>query len=244
MWKKNGHAIRFGGHDAFVTIGENIGQTDCVIPTCGLEWVTTPQPVIVEDWSPASNGGRAFTSVVSWRGPYGPIEHEGRSYGLRVHEFRKFVTLPGRTGMPFEIALDIHPDETNDLSLLDDEAWRVVDPRVVAGDPWSYRSYIQASRAEFMVAKNMYVDTRSGWFSDRSICYLASGRPVLAQDTGLVDHYPGGDGLVLYDSLEEAVAGVERITRDPRRHSHAAREIAVECFDSDKVLKGLADRLN
>lgn len=244
MWYELGLADPFEGHEDFVTIAENMGSPGCRIPDCGRNWIVTRQPVVLEYWPASDPSDGSFTSIASWRGLFGPVEFEGRSYGLRVHEFRKFVTLPRRTGIPFEMALDIHADETNDLSVLGDEEWRLVDPRAVAGDPWSYQSYIRSSRAEFMVAKNMYVDTRSGWFSDRSICYLASGRPVLAQDTGLDGRYPSGDGLVLFETLEGAVEGVERIARDGRRHSRAAREIAVECFDSDKVLRQLAERLN
>lgn len=243
MWKDNGHAIRFDDHDAFVTVGENIGQPDCVIPTCGLEWITTPQPVILDDWSPAPNGGGAFTSVVSWRGPYGPIEHDGQRYGLRVHEFRKFLDLPRRTTERFELALNIDPSDEEDRAALEAHGWSLADPIRAAGDPWRYRDFIRGSKAEFMVAKNIYVDTRSGWFSDRSICYLASGKPVLAQDTGLGEGYPSGEGLLLFSTFEEAAAGVEEIAGDYERHARAARAIAEEHFDSDKVLGGLLDQL-
>lgn len=243
MWKENGHAIRFEDHNAFVTVGENIGQPDCLIPTCGLEWITTPQPVILDDWTPATNGGGAFTSVVSWRGPYGPIEHDGQSYGLRVHEFRKFLELPQQTSERFELALDIDTSDEEDRAALEAHGWSLADPVRVAGDPWRYRDFIRGSKAEFMVAKNIYVDTGSGWFSDRSICYLASGKPVLAQDTGLRGRYPSGEGLVLYSTLEEAAAGVEEIAGDYERHARAARAIAEDHFDSDKVLRRLLDRL-
>ncbi|MGH8542397.1 MAG: glycosyltransferase [Gammaproteobacteria bacterium] len=243
MWRENGHGIRFEDHDMFVTIGENIGESGCPIPTCGLSWITTPQPVVLEEWEPAPNCGDSFTSVISWRGPFGPIEHSGRTYGLRVHEFRKFLELPRRTNERFELALDIDPADERDRAALESNGWALADPVKMAGDPWSYRDYIRRSKAEFMVAKNIYVDTRSGWFSDRSICYLASGKAVLAQDTGLGDRYPIGDGLLLYSTLDEAAAGVEKIAGDHERHSRAARAIAEEFFDSDKVLKRLLDRL-
>src|SRR5262249_46291961 len=171
-------------HHAHVTIGERIGAPDCVLPTCGLDWITTAQPIVLSLWPAAANGFSRFTSVASWRGAYGPIDYQGTTYGLRVHEFRKFVALPGRTGLPFEIALDIDPKETKDVERLHAEGWRLADPIAAAGSPDAYRRYVQGSGAEFMVAKHMYVATRSGWLSDRSLCYLASGRPVLAQDTG------------------------------------------------------------
>ena len=243
MWRENGHGVRFEDHNAFVTIGENIGRSDCVIPTCSLPWITTPQPVVLDDWEPAPNGDGAFTSVVSWRGPFGPIEHAGRTYGLRAHEFRKYLELPQRTSERFELALDIDPADERDRTALESNGWALADPVQAAGDPWRYRDYIRRSKAEFMVAKNIYVDTHSGWFSDRSICYLASGKPVLAQDTGIRERYPNGEGFLLFSTLDEAAEGVEEIAGDYERHSRAARAIAEEFFDSDKVLRSLLDRL-
>jgi hypothetical protein len=245
MWYDLGLADMFRGHDDFVTIGENIGAPTCGIPTCGLEWITTPQPVILEHWRPCNEiTSQWFTSVASWRGPYGPLEYRGELYGLRVHEFRKFASLPRLSTRRFQLALDIHPAEADDLALLEANGWSLVDPRAAAGDPWSYRAYIQNSKAEYMVAKNMYVQTNSGWFSDRSICYLASGKPVLAQDTGLQGLYPTGEGLITFTTLEEALAGVEELLGHYVRHAHAARALAEEHFDSDKVLSRILDELS
>jgi hypothetical protein len=214
------------------------------VPDNGLHWITTPQPVILDQWPVCPPGdGRRFTSIASWRGAYGPIDYEGRRYGLRVHEFRKFADLPRATDAHFELALDIHPAETADLDLLEDRGWALVDPLAVGDTTDSYRRYIEGSNAEFMVAKGMYVESRSGWFSERSICYLATGRPVLAQDTGLGDLLPVGEGLITFSTLDEAAAGVEEIRSDPERHARAAREIAVEHFDSDKVLGRLLEQL-
>ena len=119
----------------------------------------------------------------------------------------------------------------------------MVDPQIVAGDPLSYQTYISASRAEFSVAKDMYVRSRGGWISDRSLCYLASGKPVLMQETGFSGHYPTGEGLLSYSTLDEAVAGVEEIVRQPDKHARAARALAEEYFDSDKVLGELLHKL-
>jgi hypothetical protein len=246
MWQDAGLARVFHGDDQYVTIGENIGRPDCTIPTCGLSWITTPQPVVLDFWAPippAALEGAAFTSIGAWRGPYAPIEYQGHTYGLRVHEFRRFVTLPKLTAQRFEAALDIHPTETRDLELLRTNGWSLVAPRLAAANPWKYQDYLCRSRAEFMVAKNLYVQSNSGWFSDRSICYLATGRPVLAQDTGIRDLYPTGAGLLTFTTLEEAAAGVDAINRDYARHCQAARKIAVEYFDSDVVLARLLDRL-
>lgn len=243
MWHALGLARPFQGHDRYVTIGERIGQPDCGVPTCGIDWLTTKQPVHLPEWPYSTGGGRRFTSVASWRGAFGPIEYGGRTYGLRVHEFRRFLELPARADGEFEVALDIHEAETADLERLAASGWSIVDPRAVARDPWRYRDYVQASAAEFMVAKNLYVETRAGWFSDRSACYLASGRPVLAQDTGLDGLVPTGQGLLKFSTLEEAAAGVEEIAADYERHSRAARAIAEEHFAAGRILPSLLERL-
>jgi hypothetical protein len=250
MWRVLGLADMFAGHDAFVTIGANVGGADCEVPTCGLEWITTPQPIVLDHWPVTRQGNGKFTSVASWRGPFGPIEFNGKTYGLRVHEFRKFIELPKicnlKSKIPdcrFEVAMDIDAAETKDLALLAENGWQLADPKTVACDPATYRRYVQGSAAELMIAKNLYVATRGGWFSDRSICYLASGKPVLAQDTHLAHLYPTGEGLVTFGTLEEATAGVESITRNYVRHAAAARRIAEENFDSDKVLANLLTKL-
>ncbi|MBS1868258.1 MAG: hypothetical protein JSS99_01190 [Actinobacteria bacterium] len=244
MWCELGLADVLSGHDAHVTIGERIGRPDCEIPTCGLEWVTTPQPVVLDHWPRASDPPRRpFTSVASWRGAYGPVDYAGKRYGLRVHEFRRFARLPALTGRAFELALAIHAAETPDLALLRDSGWSLVDPADVATTPAAYRAFIAESTAELMVAKGMYVQARSGWFSERSICYLAAGRPVVAQDTGLGDLYPLGAGLLAFDTLDEAAACVESIAGDYAWHSEAARALAEERFDSDRVLARLLEQV-
>jgi hypothetical protein len=242
MWRELGLADTFAGHDRFVTIGENIGRGDCLIPDCGIDWVTTPPPVALEEWPPTAGGG-AFTTVATWRSPYGTVTFDGVTYGSRVHEFRKFLELPRLVDAEFELALDIDAAESRDLQALEANGWRLVDPKAVAGTPAAYRSYVQRSRAELCVAQNMYVATRSGWLSDRSLCYLASGKPVLAQDTGFSDNYPVGEGLIAFSTLEEAAAGVEEIERNYDRHCRAARALAEEYFDAKKVLSRLVERL-
>jgi hypothetical protein len=245
MWHEMGLADLFDHHDRYVTIGENIGSPDCSIPTCGLTWITTRQPIVLDYWTKQpQNGSHRFSSVASWRGAYGPLEYRGKKYGLRVHEFRKFAQLPRLSGCPFELALEIHPTEVNDIHLLTTNGWSLVDPKIAVSDPWKYQAYIQKAGGEFMVAKNMYVDTHSGWFSDRSICYLASGKPVLAQDTGIKQIYSSGKGLVIFTTLEEALAGVKEISGNYVVHSKAARELAEEYFDSKRVLSALVAKLD
>jgi hypothetical protein len=245
MWKELKLADPFAGHDQFVTIALNMGKPDCPIPTCGLDWIRTVQPIVLEHWPvTAAPKGAPFTSIATWRGAYGPIEYGGRVFGLRAHELRTFAHVPKATGVPFCLALDIHPADAKDEQLLRDNGWSILPPIEVAADPWAYRRFIQVSRAEFMTAKNMYVQTRGGWFSDRSICYLASGRPVVAQDTGLGEHFPAGQGLLLFSDADDAVEAVHRVVRDYDAHARAARALAETHFDSDNVLTRLIERLN
>ena len=244
MWHALGLADVLAGHDAHVTIAERIGADDCTLPDCGLEWITTPQPVVLAAWPalPPRPGAR-LTSVASWRGAYAPLEYEGRTYGLRAHEMRRFSELPRLAGGEFELALDIHPSDAGDAARLEAGGWRLVAPAEVASSPAEYRRYVQGSDAEIMVAKGIYVHTRGGWLSERSLCYLASGRPVLAQDTGFADCHPAGEGLIAFATPADALAGIEAIRAEPARHAAAARELARERFGSDRVLSRLLDRV-
>jgi hypothetical protein len=228
---------RLAGHDFYFTVGGNVGTPGCPIPTGDIPWRRTSPPVVLGHWpvSAASDRGR-FTTVASWRGPYGPVQYGGQTYGLKVHEFRKVVELPERVRQTFEIALNIHPADEKDRDLLRRHGWKIVDPKVAVPEPGAYRRYVQTSGAEFSVAQGVYVQTGSGWFSDRTVCYLASGKPALVQDTGFSRHYPVGEGLVPFQTLEQAVEGAERILCDYDRHCQAARVLAEAYFDSDKVL--------
>lgn len=233
------------GHDAHMTIGENIGSGACSLPTGGFRWRPVRQPVRLVDWpvaAPPPDASR-FTTVSSWRPPFGPLEHEGRRYGLKLHEFRRLVDLPGRASATFEIALDIHPGDAADREHLLERGWRLADPRAAAGTPAAFRRYVQGSAAEFSVAQGVYVDTCSGWFSDRTVRYLASGRPALVQDTGFARSLPVGTGLVPFSSLDEAVAGAARIRADPEAHAAAARELAERHFAADVVLPRFCDEI-
>ncbi len=239
FWHASGDAgSRLGGHDLYFTVGENIGTRSCPIPTSGIRWRPTRQPVVLDHWPVTGDGDRdRFTTVATWRGPYGPVQYGGKTFGLKVHEFRKFIELPKRVPQTFEIALDIHPAEEGDLSLLHRRGWRLVDPRMATPDPDSFRRYVQGSGAEFSVAQGIYVETQSGWFSDRTVRYLASGKPALVQDTGFGRNYPVSEGLVAFSTPEQAIAGAERIWRDYEEHCRAARTLAEEYFDSDRVLR-------
>jgi hypothetical protein len=246
FWQAIGNpGARLEGHDYYFTIGENIGTSACSIPTNGIQWHTTRQPVVMADW-PVAKAARAqrFTTVASWRGPYGRVQYGAKSFGLKAHEFRKFIELPQRVGQTFEIALDIHPAEERDLSALHTHGWQLVDPKIAASDPMAFSRYVRYSDAEFSVAQGIYVETNSGWFSDRTVRYLASGKPALVQDTGFSCNYPTGDGLIAFHTLEEARAGAERIMRCYELHSQAARALARRYFDSDMVLGRFLEQVN
>jgi hypothetical protein len=239
FWHAAGQGARLGGHHRYFTIGERIGRADCPIPVGEFRWQPTRQPVVLDDWPSTDDpaGGR-FTTIATWRGPFGPIETDRRRFGLKVHEFRKFLPLPGLVpGGRFEAALAIHPEERPDLDQLDACGWALADPVAVAGTPDAFRTYVSGSAAEFSAAQGVYVETRSGWFSDRTTRYLASGRPALVQDTGFSELIPSDKGLVAFSTLEEAAAGARSILADYDAHCAAARAVADSYFDSDLVLR-------
>jgi hypothetical protein len=241
IWEDQGIAgARLEGHHHHFTIGERIGTPGCPIPTLGIRWVPIRQPVLLEDWPPVpAPDPERFTTVASWRGSFGALELGGRTLGLKVHQFRRFMEVPGRAPGTFEIALAIHPDDGGDLEALRRHGWRITDPGEMCPDPGTFRSYIQGSGAEFSVAQGVYVETACGWFSDRTVRYLASGKPALVQDTGLQGLLPVGDGLITFRTLDEAAEGARRILREPGRHARAAREIARDHFRPEVALEPL-----
>jgi len=237
FWQVDENArFDISAHDSYFTIGENIGARDCSIPTGGLPWRSIRQPVLLDQWpSQPSESLDRFTTVASWRGAFGSISVGGKSYGLKAHTFRRFAELPNHCKATFELALDIHPADRRDRQLLEQNGWRIVDPRRLA-EPEAFRRYLQESDAEFSIAQGVYADTNSGWFSERSARYLAAGKPVLVQETGFSRRIPTGEGLLSFRTLEEAVRGAEALATDYASHSKAAREIAEQYFDSDVVL--------
>lgn len=245
FWAASGNpGLNLSGHDWHFTIGENIGTPGCPIPTGGYRWRPTRQPVVLDLWPVAHDACRGrFTTVASWRGPYGRVEYGGKTFGLKVHEFRKFVQMPRKAPGVFEIALDIHPADRRDLRWLRRHGWQIVNPEVVVPDPVAFRGYVQGSSAEFSVAQGIYVETQSGWVSDRTVRYLASGRPALVQDTGFSRNYQVGHGLVPFRTLKGAVSGAAEIMRDYESQCRAARALAEELFDSDKVLGRLIEEV-
>ena len=247
-------------HTDHYTVGLNVGRPGCDLPTGDVRWRPTLQPVVLEDWGDRATkvgeahagpdaaerevAGVRFTTVASWRGAFGPIEDGDRHYGVKAHEWRRFRALPALLPAHcFEAALAIHPADGDDRTLLESAGWHLEDPAERAGSLEAFRTYVECSDAEFSVAQGVYVETRSGWFSDRSARYLAAGRPVVVQDTGFRDTIPEGDGALAFETMTDAVAAVETIADDYARHSSAARQLAETHFDSDRVLGSMLEDL-
>ena len=220
----------FQRFDRLFTFGANIGTSASPIPTGPFTWHKTWQPVTVGDWSTQLTPRDRFTSVMTWQ-----IESFTDVGGNKDQEFLRFIDLPARTSQPFELAIN------GPQRLLREHGWETVDAMGVSRSLWDYRAFIQESKAEFGVAKHTYVASRSGWFSDRSECYLASGRPALVQDTGWTRHLPHGEGLLAFSNPDEALAGIDLINSDYERHARRAVEIAREHFDARRVLPRLLD---
>lgn len=234
------------GHDRYATVGLNLGRPGCRIPDCGLEWIATLPPVLLDQWpaTPPPSGPPRFTTVATWRSPYGALEIEGRSIGLKHHAFRRLIELPERVeGACFELALDIDAGDSADREALERHGWELVEPRQAAATPRAFRDYVAGSSAEFSVAQGVYSETASGWFSDRTAAYLASGRPAVVEDTGAGERLPLEDGLLTFDSLDAAVAAVEAVARDGGERAESAAAFAARCLDSDLVLGRLLAEL-
>lgn len=225
-------------HDHFFTYAERIGKAGCVLPTLGIDWQPTRPPVVMDHWQPEPPA-EAWTTVMTWNNFGRTIEYEGKTYGTKEREFTQVETLPQRISANMEIASGGDPP----LNRWRDLGWSVVDSHAISETADKYRHYIQQSRAEFSVAKNLYVATRSGWFSCRSVCYLAASRPVVVQDTGFSEVIPIGQGLLAFTDLDSAIDAIRRIEHDYDRHAAAARQLAAEHFDARLVLTDLLRRI-
>lgn len=227
-------------HDHFFTYAELIGRPGCVLPSLGIAWHPTRPPVVLDRWAPEPPGAR-WTTVMTWANFRETIQHEGVTYGTKEMEFGRIEELPRRApGARFEVAVGGTGPPVERWRQL---GWAVEDAQRVSRTADDYRAYIQRSRAEFSVAKNVYVATRSGWFSCRSICYLAAGRPVVLQDTGFSELIPSGEGLLAFADLDGALRAVEAVERDYAGHQQAARELARTHFSSDRVLAEMLHRV-
>ena len=231
-------------HRACVTYGENIGRPDCPIPPLPRLRSRTRQPVLLDLWQNGPPARAVYTTVCNWKQAGHDIEYQGEVYYWSKHrEFLKFIALPRQVGQAIELAMPLITLSPDDRGLLESNGWGLVNAHVFTTDPWAYRDYVQASRGEFTVAKDQNVRLRSGWFSERSACYLAAGRPVITQDTGFGTVLPTGEGLFAFDTMEEIVAAFEAIEADYERHSRAARDIAAAYFRAETVMAKVLEDL-
>jgi len=229
----------YRAHDFFFTYAQRMGRPDCLLPSLGLDWHVTRPPVVTSCWQPEPPGC-PWTTVMTWDNFRKPIEYGGVSYGTKEREFAAIETLPRLLPAPLEIAVGGEHAPRGRWRKI---GWSVIDSHSVSEDVQSYRAYIQRSRGEFSVAKNVYVATRSGWFSCRSVCYLAAGRPVVVQDTAFSELLPCGKGLLAFSNLEEAVAAITAVEQNYEEHGRAARELACTHFASDMVLTEMLETM-
>jgi hypothetical protein len=238
VWHEEyGIDMNLRGHDVYVTVGLNLGKGECPFPTCGIDWQGTLPPVVTKEWTTDQAPGPAYSTVADWRG-FGSMEWGGIWYRQKADEFLRLIELPRRVSAPLEICLFIDPNEPN-RSELEEHGWRLASPSDHVPSPDRYRDYIFHSRGEFTVVKQGYAAGQTGWFSDRSACYLAAGRPVIMQDTGIGKYVPTGDGLFTFTDIDSAAQAIKRVESDYSHHAAAATAFARQFLDSDLVLSRL-----
>ena len=233
------YAGRLRDHDSHFTFGLSVGQPDCPVPVDGITWRPTVQPVAIDQWpvTPVS-ADAPWTTVMNWAS-YKPKVWEGRTYGQKNLEFNRFRDLPSKTNVPLRLAMGLGVDGQRPAQELRQLGWDLVEPQEVVPDHRAYRSFLTNSRGEWSVAKHGYVEGKTGWFSCRTACYLAAGRPAVVQETGWSRHLPSDQGVLPFTTLDEAAEGLGKVTRNYSEHSKAAREIALEFFDAKKVCQEL-----
>jgi hypothetical protein len=232
-------------HNYYFTFGENIGSDDCLIPTCDLQWYATRQPICLKYWPVTSlpANGQTFTTLMNWSAGK-KLCYRNKEWGQKDEEFNKIIHLPQLVS---KINLSIAVSQTNSANgffpkeAIQSYGWEIVEPGKIAGDWRQYSQFIGCSTGEFSVAKQTYVKAKTGWFSCRSACYLAAGRPVVVQDTGWSKFIPSGEGVLAFDDMQSAADALERVVADKEHHARKAREIAEEYFDSTKVLNSMLE---
>jgi len=228
------------GHDMHFTFGENIGSPGCDVPTAGFTWLPTRQPVALELWQHRWAPGERYTTITTWKNKGKDVTHQGETYyWTKDREFERVLDLPLLAKVPFELAVSASEEVREKLARHD---WHQRESLPLSSDLDSYRTYIQRSRGEFTVARDQYVRPNTGWFSDRTACYLAAGRPVITQDTGFGQHLPTGRGLFSFRTTDDVLAAIEAIESDYRGHARDAAELATEYFAAEKVIGNMMAR--
>lgn len=238
------------GYTHLFSFGENIGQSDCLVPNCGFEWMPTRQPICLDHWPvqpivSAASDPHGYSTVMNWSAER-ELKFAGKRWGQKNMEWNRLMKIPTQIdACEFTVAVTttVNNDDGFPLQAAKDNGWRVLDPQKHVPDWDSYRQFIQHSQGELSVAKQTYVQSQSGWFSCRSACYLAAGRPVVTQDTGWSNNIPTGKGLFAFTEPNQAIDAVRAIESNPKRHSTAARELAVEYFDARQVLANLLAKI-
>jgi len=226
-------------HDVLFTYGELLGSRSCTVPVERFTWIATRPPVVLDEWQPHGEGA-AYRTIATWENKGKNVVFRGETYQWTKHvNFLRMLDVPRQARVPVEVAMD--PLDAAVRADLGAHGWTLVDPRPISADLDAYRAFIEAARGELTVAKDIYVRPRSGWFSDRSVCFLAAGRPVITQETGFSDRVPSGRGVLAFATVEEAVAAVRAVEADYAAHARAAREIAAEYFAAERVLGAMLD---
>jgi hypothetical protein len=244
--EKSGMREMFAGHTHYFTFGENIGQPDCRVPDCGVKWHSTRQPICLSHWDATpipKESASAFTTLMNWTAAR-DLVFEGDTWGQKNVSLMRFLDLPQAIGgINLAVAVSQTSGTPFPSGLFRDHGWTVLSPDQCAPDWRSYRSFLSESFGEFSVAKQTYDKARTGWFSCRSACYLASGRPVVTQETGWSAYIPAGRGLLTFHDMEGARAALRAIVDSPEVHAKAARELAEEYFAIEKVLPAMLSDL-
>jgi hypothetical protein len=239
LWMSTGQ-LRVPRHDRYFSTGETTGTPRALFPDCGIPWIYSPPPVCLELWPTAFDTAcEAFTTVSGWwSGRWIKVVEDGQERlveNTKRSAFLPFVDLPRHTSQSLELALDLADSDADARQMLEDRGWRVRHGREVARTPELYQAYIQRSRGEWSAAKPSCMRFQNAWVSDRTLCYLASGKPAVVQDTGPSTFLPSGEGLFRFHTLAEAAAALEAVNADYERHCRAARQLAVSYFDARKV---------
>lgn len=241
IWMEQG-VLEVEPHDRYMTVGQRIGTEGCGVPTGGLEWTPVLPPVPLEHWPLVESASAPrFTTVGAWRGPYGSVEYRGETYGQKAHRFREILELPRQAPYEFELALEIHEGDEADRRALEEHGWHVVEASLVAADPEAFRTYVQGSGAELSAAQGVYSGLRTGWFSDRTARYLASGLPAVVEDTGLPIELSEGIGVLPFFDLDDAVRATAHATEDHPALAARARAFAERHLDARVVVGGVLE---